>query len=177
MRPTNSEFAPFYAGYVSLVPEPQVLPILEHQPVEIADLFGSVPAARETFRYEPGKWSIREMLRHIVDAERVFGFRAFCFSRGEQQALPGFDQDVYIANGAAHSRQLRELIDEFTLVRTGNLRVLNVLSDEDWARTGTASGHPVSVRGLGYIMAGHVRHHCKMLRERYFSDPQVRTRN
>jgi hypothetical protein len=166
-RPTEAEFAPFYARYVALVPEADILAVLEQQAEEIRRLAASVPPERETYRYAEGKWSIREMLGHIVDGERVFGYRAFCFSRGEPAALPSFDENRYVAAARSDATPLPELADELALVRRSNLVVLRRLGPFEWARVGTASGKPVSVRALAWVMAGHPRHHLQVLRERY----------
>ena len=166
-RPRDTEFAPFYAGYVSLVPEGEVLDVLAAQPGEVGRLAASVPQARETHRYGPGKWSVREVLGHVTDGERVFGYRAFCISRGEQAPLPGFDEQDYVRTSGFDARPLAEIAREFALLREVNLGVLRRLSDTDWDRMGTASGTPVSVRALAYILGGHVRHHLGILRDRY----------
>lgn len=167
MRPTPEEYAPFFAGYVKLVPETDVLLVLAAQVSEIRRLAGSVPAGRETFRYAPGKWSIREIFGHIGDAERVFGYRAFCISRGDQTPLPGFDENDYIAESAYDERNVAELADDFAGLRGANLAVLGRLDPARWARGGNANGNPVSVRALAFIMAGHVRHHLGVLKARY----------
>ena len=166
-RPTETEYAPFYASYVALVPETDILGVLEQQVEEIQRLAGSLPAERESYRYAEGKWSIRQVLGHIIDGERVFGYRAFSFSRGEQAALPSFDENQYVAGARSDSIPLRELVEELALVRQGNLVVLRRLDAREWAQVGTASGKPVSVRALAWVMAGHPRHHLKTLRERY----------
>jgi uncharacterized damage-inducible protein DinB len=166
-RPTDAEFAPFYARYVALVPETDILAVLEQQVEEIRRLAVSVPPERETYRYAEGKWSIRQVLGHLVDGERVFGYRAFCFSRGEQAALPSFDENQYVAAARSEATPLRELADELALVRQSNLVLLRRLEPREWARVGSASGKPVTVRALAWIMAGHPRHHLQVLRERY----------
>jgi hypothetical protein len=166
-RPTTSEYAPFYETYVSLVTEADAMPVLERQSREIEELAESVPRERETYRYAPDKWSIREVFGHMADAERVFGFRAFCISRGEQAALPSFDQEAYVARSRFDAYPLAELVTEFTTLRASNLTVLHRLVEDDWNRTGTASGATVSVRALAFILAGHVRHHVGVLRSRY----------
>ena len=166
-RPSEAEFAPFYARYVALVPEADILAVLEQQVAEIRRLAASVPPERETFRYAEGKWSIREVLGHLVDGERVFGYRAFCFSRGDPAALPSFDENQYVAAARSDATPLPELADELALVRRSNLVVLRRLEPAEWARVGTASGKPVSVRALAWVMAGHPRHHLQVLRERY----------
>ena len=166
-RPADGEYAPFYAGYVKLVPEADVLPVLEAQASEIRRLARSIPRGRETCRYGPGKWSIREIFGHIGDGERVFGYRAFCISRGDQGALPGFDENDYVAESAYDQQTAAELADDFARLRAANLALLGHLDPARWARVGNANGKPVSVRALAFIMAGHVRHHLGVLKTRY----------
>lgn len=164
-RPTDAEYAPLYAGYVALVPETELLGVLEAQREELARV--AAAAGDGGHRYAPGKWSVRELLGHVVDAERVFGYRAFCISRGETAALPGFDEKLYVSNAPRQPRAPAEIALEFAAVRHAQLLGLVQLGPDDWLRTGTASGVPVSVRALGFIMAGHVRHHLGVLRTRY----------
>jgi len=166
-KPAPEEYAPFYAGYVSLVPEADVLPVLSAQTSEIRGLAGAVPKDRESFRYAPGKWSIRQVLGHIGDGERVFGYRAFCISRGDQAALPGFDENDYVAESPYDQQTVAELADDFARLRAANLALLGHLDPARWARVGNANGKPVSVRALAFIMAGHVRHHLGVLKTRY----------
>ena len=166
-RPPETEYAPFYAGYVALVPEADIVAVLDGQVDAIRRALAPVPAARETYRYAEGKWSLRQALGHLVDAERVFGYRAFCISRGEEAPLPSFDENRYVAAARSESIPLREIVEELALVRQGNLAFLRRLDAREWAQVGTASGRPVSVRALAWIMAGHPRHHLDVLRERY----------
>src|SRR5687768_15121012 len=126
-RPDASEYAPFYAGYVALVPEQDIPGALAAQAGEVQRVAGAVAADRETFRYEPGKWSVRDIFGHIIDGERVFGYRAFSFSRGEAQALPGFDEKDYVAAGGFDRTPVAELAAEFAAVRDANLRVFRRL--------------------------------------------------
>jgi hypothetical protein len=170
-RPSDTEYAPFYATYVSLVPETDALPVLDQQPKALRELAAGVPVDRETFRYAADKWSIREVLGHAIDTDRVFGHRAFCIGRGEQQPLPGFNQNEYMATSDFDGRRLADLVNEFAIVREANLLALRRLTGKDWDRTGTASGHPVSVRALAFMMAGHVRHHCRILQDHYGVSP------
>ena len=166
-RPTETEYATFYRGYVALVPETDIVGVLETQAGEIRRLLATVSPERETYRYAEGKWSIRQVLGHLVDGERIFGYRAFCFSRGEQAPLPSFDENRYVDAARSDSIPLRELVEELALVRQANLAALRRLDAREWAQAGTASGKPVSVRALAWIMAGHPRHHLQILRERY----------
>ena len=166
-RPESTEYASFYAGYVARVSEDDILSVLLKQKDEVRELARSLPPAKESFRYAEGKWSIREVLGHLIDGERVFGYRAFCFSRGEQAPLPSFDENQYVGASRAGDVPLVALAREFAAVRESNLGFLRRLGGEEWTRTGTASGKPVSVRALAWIMAGHPRHHVAVLRERY----------
>ena len=166
-RPSDNEFAPFYAGYVSLVPEDDVMGVMERQVSDIRAQMQACPPEREIFRYEPGKWSVREVVGHMSDAERIFGYRVLCISRGEQAALPGFDQNPYVAQSTFAQCKLADLVNELALVREANLITFRRLDAAAWQRWGNASGHPVSLRALAFIMAGHVRHHLSVLDARY----------
>ncbi len=166
-RPADDEYAPFYKDYVGLVPEDEVLPVLAAQRDLVSQIAASIPGDRETFRYADGKWSIREILGHIGDGERVFGYRAFCIGRGDQAAFPGFDQDDYMAAADYDRVPLADLAADFAALRASNLTVLRRLPPERWAQAGTASNARVTVRALAYVMAGHVRHHLGVLRARY----------
>jgi len=166
-RPADTEYAPFYAGYVALVPETDVLSVLEEQRDVFRRFAAAVPADRERHRYAEGKWSIREVAGHIVDAERVFGYRAFAISRGERAPLPSFDENDYVRESGYEDVPLGDVVDELVVVRDANLAVLRRLPADALGRLGTASGKPVSVRALAFIMAGHPRHHLEILRERY----------
>jgi hypothetical protein len=166
-KPADTEYAPFYAKYVSLVPEGDILTTLEGQIDDFRRFAASVPPDREGFRYAPDKWSVRQVLGHLVDGERVFGYRAFCISRGEQAALPSFDENTYVAQSAYDRVQLAELADELVSVRRANLVALRRLDAGAWTRTGTASSRTISVRALAFIMVGHCRHHLDVLHQRY----------
>jgi hypothetical protein len=165
--PAESEYAPYYARYVSMVTGDDALFALEGQRDEVARLLAAVPEARETFRYAEGKWSVRQVFGHLIDAERVFGYRAFCIGRGEQAALPSFDQNAYVTESRYAELPLQELGRELLAARELNLVALRRLGAEAWLRRGTASDKPVSVRAVGFIMAGHLRYHAGILRERY----------
>ncbi|HSI88277.1 MAG TPA: DinB family protein [Pyrinomonadaceae bacterium] len=169
-RPENNEYAPYYEGYVSSIPEPDVLSVLREQPKELTALFAGMPEHRGSFAYAPGKWTIKELLGHIIDAERVFAYRAHRFSHGDTTALSSFDQDIYVRNGRSNERTLESLILEFSFLRLANMELAKTLRDADLDLTGTASGADVTVRALLYIMAGHVRHHMNIIRERYLAD-------
>ena len=166
-RPKENDYAPFYADYVARVPETEILEVLREQPKELKRVADSVVPDKERFRYAPDKWSVRELFGHLVDAERFFGHRAFCVSRGDANPLPGFDENSYVARSSYDSRPLAELVKDFSLLREANSRHLENLEASAWPREGVANGAKVTVRALAYIMTGHVRHHLAVLKERY----------
>lgn len=166
-RPEPSEYGSYFAGYVALVGTAEVLAVLQAQPAEIRALAATVSAARETFAYAPGKWTIREVFGHLADTERVFGHRAFCISRGEPATLPAFDENGYVAASVARDVALADLVDELVRVREVNLIFLRRLDDVASRRVGQVASGPATVRALAYMMAGHVRHHVGVLKERY----------
>ena len=165
--PLETEYAPYYRGYVGHVTEEEILPVLRSQLDALDVLLGPVTPEREAHRYAEGKWSIREIVGHLIDGERVFGYRAFCIARGESQNLPGFEQNDYILTAPYDRIDLEDLLSEFRLVRLSNIAMFRTLDEAAWLRVGTANESQVSVRALAFIMAGHVRHHMGVLRERY----------
>lgn len=166
-RPKDDEYADYYRPYIARVPDGDILGILEGQIATIRSFGALVPAARETFAYAPGKWSVRQVFGHLGDSERVFGYRAFCIARGDQTPLPGFDENEYVERSRAGATPLRELIEEIAALRQANVRMLGGLADRQWTEAGTANGFRISVRALAHVMAGHLEHHLGVLRERY----------
>jgi len=166
-RPEKNEYAEFYANYVSLVEEADVVSALQNQTNDLRELLAKVSAEKENFRYAENKWSIIELVGHIIDTERVFAYRALRISRGDQTPLAGFEENSYVAGSNFANSNLADLVEEFSLLRAANVLMFKNLSQEAWRRTGTASDAPVSVRALAFIMVGHVRHHANILRERY----------
>ncbi len=167
LRPEQTEYAAFYETYVSLVNETDIVSALQNQPDELQNLLADVSAEKENFRYAEGKWSVKELLGHIVDGERVFSYRALRISRGDQTPLAAFEENSYVANSNFGNYNLADLIKEFSLLRRSNVLLFKNLTDEAWLRRGTASDATISVRALAFIMVGHVRHHTNILRERY----------
>ena len=166
--PETTEYAPYYNNYVSLV-DGDVISTLEQQTSELQNLIGGLPEDKGTFSYADGKWTIKELLSHLIDGERIFSYRVLRISRGDDTPIEGFEQDRYIETSNANDRPFAELLDEFGLVRKANLLLIGNLSDDASRRTGTASDNPVSVRALVYVMAGHVRHHLNILNQRYLA--------
>jgi len=166
-RPETTEFAPYYNNYISLGDGDDVLSMMEKQPAELRAMLASVPEEKGTFAYSDGKWTIKELLSHLIDGERIFAYRVLRISRGDKTPIEGFEQDDYIATSNANKRSFADLLDEFDLQRRSNMLMLNNISDEGSRRMGTASDNPVSARALVYCLAGHVRHHMNVLSERY----------
>lgn len=166
-RPKAGDHAPYYDHYVSLVPEAEVLPVLAAQRGEVRRAVAGVKEQDAGFRYAEGKWSIREVIGHLADTERVFAYRALCFARGEQAPLPAFDENAYVRQAGFDAVPLAELIAGFEATRDASLQLFRQLSAEAWRRSGTASGKSMAVRSLAFIIPGHVRHHLGVLRDRY----------
>ncbi len=166
-RPENSEYAPFYAGYVSQIPGVDVLDVLRTQAAELRSLLAAVEDSDANKAYSEGKWTLKELLGHINDGERVFGYRAFRIARGDATPLATFDQDLYVSASNANRLHLNDLLTEFELLRRVTLITFERLDDDGWLLMGRASDADVSVRALAYVMAGHVKHHVNVIRERY----------
>lgn len=166
-RPQAGEYGSFYQGYMNLASEDDVVAALDAQGQETAALLGGLSDEQAAQRYAPDKWSIKQLVGHVTDGERVFAYRALAIARGETQPLPGFDQDPYVANSGADERSIADLAGELAAVRHANLIMFRALSDEAWRRMGTASDNPISVRAIAYLLLGHERHHINILRERY----------
>ena len=165
-RPQPDEYPPFAARYVHLVGNKPILKILEQLQQSTYNLFTNLSADKANYAYAEGKWTIKQVLGHMADSERVFAYRAFAFSR-EAIELPGFDQDVYMEKTTFNSRSLEDIANEFKTVRQSTLYLFRSLTEEQSTQKGIASGNPVSVRALAYITAGHEMHHIKILEERY----------
>jgi hypothetical protein len=166
-RPGRDETSEYYFQYIDLVPEGEILQILENQREETLALLRSIPADRATFRYASGKWTIAELVNHLSDAERLFTMRAFWFARGMTSAMPSFEGDEAMAATHANDRALVSHVEELETVRNATLAFFRNLPLEAWTRGGIASGMPFTVRSLAFIAAGHVIHHSRILRARY----------
>jgi hypothetical protein len=166
-RPERTEAAAHYLKYMDLVPEGDIVGILESQLDETLALCRTVSEERSLHRYAPGKWTIRGVLNHLNDAERLFVFRAFWFARGFDTPLPSFGQEVAVAAAEADTVSWAHHVDEFRAIRLATVPLFRSLPPDAWARKGVASGNPVTVRALACIAAGHVAHHVAIVRERY----------
>ncbi len=165
--PDRTEAVEYYFTYINQVPAGDVCQVLDAQRADALAFFRGVSEEQSLHRYAPDKWSIRQVLGHINDTERVFAFRALWFARGLDEPLPSFDQDVAVPAAASDDRSWRSHLDEFDAVRGATLALFQALPAQAWQRRGIASGNPVSVRALAYITAGHAAHHLTILRERY----------
>ncbi len=166
-KPGQSEFAVYYSKYVSLVAEKDVVAAIEYQIDDTTSLLEGLSEETGTFRYAEGKWSVKELIGHVIDTERIFAYRALRIARDDRTPIEGFEQDEYIQNADFDNRTIISLCREFEALRRSNILMLNSFSEAEWLRMGTASGNAVSVRALAYIIAGHELHHIKILRERY----------
>ena len=163
----RTEAAEYFFTYINQVPEGEIGRILETQEREVVQLLSGISDERSLHRYAPGKWTIREVVSHINDTERMFTFRALWFARGFDSELPSFEQDIAIRTAGANDRSYRGHVDEFRAIRAATLALFGNLPPDAWTRRGIASGNPFTVRALAHITAGHVAHHMRLLRERY----------
>jgi hypothetical protein len=168
-RPDRSEAAPYYFTYIDKVPDGDIRTILADQASDVATALDAISDERSLHRYAADKWTLREVVNHCNDTERLFVARAFWFARGFETPLPSFDQNVAIAAGNANAIAWTHHVEEFRAVRAATVSFFRNLPDEAWARRGIASDNPFSVRALAYLAAGHVAHHMAIVRERYLA--------
>jgi uncharacterized damage-inducible protein DinB len=166
-RPGTEEHAPYYGKYVALVPDGDLIGLLQNQNAETLRLLRAAPAEKADHAYAPGKWTVKEVIGHLIDAERIFAYRALRFARGDATDLPGFDENTYVPNGGFSRRTMADLLAEFECVRGSTIHLAKHLDEQALSRRGSANGNGVSVRALLYIVSGHERHHVALLRERY----------
>ena len=167
-RPQPTEYAAYYEKYIAMVAGTDIVSVLEAQRLQMIQLFAARTERDGNFRYAPEKWTVKEVLGHVSDTERIFAYRALRIARQDQTALSGFEQDDYVLAGAFGERSLAELAEEFAHVRNATVALLRPLGEEAWARRGVANKDEVSVRALAFIIAGHELHHREILKERYF---------
>jgi DinB superfamily len=165
--PEPSEHAPYYGRYIALVPSADILSVLETQIHETVQLLAGLTDQQASYRYAPEKWSVKEVIGHVADSERVFAYRALRIARADQTPIEGFEQDDYVRAGQFDRLSIAGLAAEFGVVRQATLRLLEGLPSDAWLRRGVANKNEVSVRALAYIIAGHELHHRQILRERY----------
>lgn len=167
--PQSDEYAPYYSRYITLVGGADILPSLAGQGKETVGLLSAHSESDGDIRYAPGKWSVREVLGHISDTERIFAYRALRIARQDRTPMEGFEQDDYVRNGPFAHCRLADLVEDFRQVRQATLSLLRNLDEAAWMRRGIANKNEVSVRAIAYIIAGHELHHRRILQERYLT--------
>ena len=169
-KPHPSEYNAYYQKYVeSISDQADILDVLQQQRYDVIQLFGRVRDTEADFAYAAGKWSIKEVLGHITDTERIMAYRALCIARGEQNSLPGFDENEYVANAFFKERTIGGLLEEHQVIRESSIALFDSMVPAAYTRLGYANGSPVSVAALAFIIAGHERHHLNILKERYLA--------
>ena len=166
-KPAPTEHAPEFSGYVTLVPEGDIIQTLEQQIENSLSLLRTIPSDKANFRYAPDKWSVKELLGHLIDSERIFSYRALRFARNDQTQLHGYEQDDYVREGRFDSRNFADMVEEFATLRRATIQLFRPLNEMEWLRKGKANENEISVRALAYIIAGHELHHMGVLRSRY----------
>ena len=169
MRPEDDEHHPYYARYITLVPQAMPVPALEEQLADTLPFLRGLTEAQGALRYAPDKWSIKQVLQHVIDGERVFAYRALRAARGDRTPLAAFDENAYAAQAEAKGRTMRSLVDELEALRRANIAMFGAFTDEELRRRTIANEHEISARALAYIIAGHARHHETLIRERYLT--------
>ena len=165
-RPQADEFPVFYKGYVDTVKD-DVLAELDHQIESFTTLLKGIPLEKSGFSYAEGKWTILELLGHILDTERIMAYRALRIARNDSTPLPGFDENNYVANAHFADRSLIRMAEEFEHLRKANLFLIKSFNETELARVGLSNDKPISVKALVFIIAGHLNHHIRILKERY----------
>ncbi|TJY33445.1 DinB family protein [Pontimicrobium aquaticum] len=164
---SSKEFNSYYKPYINLVNESDIVLSLQQSFDETITFLSSIPDDKWLYSYAKGKWTIKEIIQHILDTERVFAYRAMCFSRKESIALPGFDQDMYLENSNANTRTKDGLIEEYKAIRNASITLYKSFTKQMLLHVGIASDNPLSVRAAGYIIVGHEKHHCNIIKARY----------
>jgi uncharacterized damage-inducible protein DinB len=168
-KPETHEYAAFYEKYVALVPAADIVHVLEAQRLQMSQLLAGCGERDGNFRYAPDKWTVKEVIGHLTDCERIFTYRALRIARGDATPLAGFEQDDYVKAADSNRRELRDLSDELSIVRSSSVALYRSLDEQAWTRSGAANKNEVSVRALAYITAGHELHHRRILEESYFA--------
>ncbi|MBL0057092.1 MAG: DinB family protein [Chitinophagaceae bacterium] len=166
-RPIPGTYPEYYQRYIDQVAENDLTTALENQLPRIREFLSGITEEQSLFRYAPGKWTMKEVLQHMIDTERIFGYRSLCFARGEKASLPGFEEDDYAAQSGANSRTWQSLVEEMILLRQSTIILFNSFPSTGMAASGIANNNPISVLAMGFIIPGHFTHHRKVMEERY----------
>ncbi|WP_291116072.1 DinB family protein [Flavobacterium sp. UBA6135] len=163
----TSEYAPYYKPYIEALGEVELRSGFQDGIEFSVAFFTTIPIHKHEFRYAEGKWTIKDILQHLIDAERIFAYRALRIARNDTTPLPGFEENDYVETAHANRRSVNDLLEEFVIVRKGTMSLFSTFTDEQLSRMGIASDNPVSVRAIGFIILGHQKHHEKIIKERY----------
>ena len=166
-RPNKNDYKPYQEEYIKTVEGDNILKVLEVQLKTIPEFLSSIPEDKGLYSYSEGKWTIKELIEHMIDGERIFAYRALSIARGETQILPGFEQDDYVKEAHSNNRKLSELVDEFRKVREANLFLIKSFTEDDINKRGDVSDYQITVNAILYVMAGHANHHVNILKEKY----------
>ncbi len=166
-KPAHGEFAPHHSSYIDLVQAPDVKEAIRIYSPQIHEFFSLIPTDKAGYRYAPGKWSLKEMLQHVIDAERIFSYRVLTFARKDKAPLPSFDENAYAVNSNADARQWEDLVEEFQSVRRSTDLLYATLNDEQLSMRGIVNNYPASANTFCFVTFGHILHHCNIIRERY----------
>ncbi|MGN6618942.1 MAG: DinB family protein [Ilyomonas sp.] len=169
-RPANGEFAPHFQKYIDLVKGNNIADIIANHEAELSSFYNALPEEKAEYAYAENKWTIKEVLQHLIDAERIFAYRALRIARNDSTPLPGFDEDSYAENANANSRSLSSLKDEFNAVRNASDKLLLSLTEEQLQHKGTSSNHSSTSNSFAYMIYGHLLHHKNILQERYLAE-------
>ncbi len=164
---TENDYAAYYRPYLEGLPSENILDYLEDQKDEIMRFMQSIPGDKWNHSYAPGKWTIKEVIGHMLDTEIVYGYRALCFARGEKQRLPGFDENEYVQAGRFAYMDIQQIIPVFLQARELNIVLFQSIPEADWNNVGIANGHKTKAGAIPFLVAGHVRHHMRIIKERY----------
>ncbi len=167
MRPEKGTYPIYYENYIPLVKQNNITEALVENETEVLSFFNSILADKENYAYESGKWTIKEVLNHLIDTERIFSYRALRFARKDEQLLPSYDQDPYVLNAELQNRSLKDLLNEFETVRKATISLFNSFSNEALVRIGATAAGKASVVAIGFTICGHGTHHINVIRERY----------
>jgi len=175
-KPQSGDFAEYYGRYVNMVDTDNLSAAISNYALQITEFFKSIPDDKAGYRYAEGKWSLKELLQHIIDTERIFSYRALCIARKDATPLPGFDENTYAANSNADARDWRDLLHEFERVRNSTDLLYKSFSEEQLQQKGTSNNNPITVNALGFITIGHILHHKNVIADRYLGVGQENRR-
>ncbi len=167
-RPEPGQYPAYFGNYIGLLPaDEDVFDLMQVQANEVIELLTGLSEAEAEKAYAPGKWTIKELVQHMLDSERIFAYRALCIARGEKASLPGYEENDYAANSFANQRSMASMMEEYTMVRDSTIKLFRSFPEEVYDNLGTANDQPVSVRSILFVIPGHERHHINILKERY----------